>query len=67
MPGTAANVAAGRRCRIWANRLRGAAFIVPGALGFQEGSYILLGAIVGLDPALTLALALAKRAREIEP
>jgi putative membrane protein len=44
---------------------RGAAFIVPGALGIQEGSYILLGAIVGLDPALMLALALAKRAREI--
>jgi hypothetical protein len=50
-----------------ANRIRGAAFIVPGALGIQEGSYILLGAIVGLDPALMLALALAKRAREIEP
>ncbi|MFQ5773340.1 MAG: lysylphosphatidylglycerol synthase domain-containing protein [Kiloniellaceae bacterium] len=45
--------------------LRGAAFIVPGALGVQEGSYMALGAIVGLDPALMLALALSKRAREV--
>lgn len=45
--------------------LRGAAFIVPGALGVQEGSYIVLGAIVGLDPAVMLAFSLTKRAREI--
>lgn len=45
--------------------LRAAAFVVPGALGVQEGSYVLLGAIAGLDPALMLVLALIKRGREV--
>ncbi len=45
--------------------VRAAAFLVPGALGVQEGGYLLLGALLGLEPPLALALSLAKRAREL--
>lgn len=45
--------------------VRGVAFLVPGAWGVQEGAYLLLGAAVGLGPAVSLALSLAKRAREL--
>jgi putative membrane protein len=45
--------------------IRGAAFAVPGALGVQEGGYLLLAPLVGLPPDMALALSLAKRAREI--
>jgi putative membrane protein len=45
--------------------IRGAAFAVPGALGVQEGGYLLLAPLVGLPPDAALALSLAKRAREI--
>jgi len=45
--------------------IRGAAFAVPGALGVQEGGYLLLAPIAGLSPDTALALSLAKRAREI--
>ncbi len=44
---------------------RGAAFAIPGALGVQEGGYLLLAPLVGLSPATALALSLAKRAREL--
>jgi putative membrane protein len=45
--------------------IRGAAFVIPGALGVQEGGYLLLAPIAGLMPETALALSLAKRAREI--
>jgi len=45
--------------------IRGAAFAVPGALGVQEGGYLLLGPLAGLPPDASLALSLAKRAREL--
>jgi hypothetical protein len=45
--------------------IRGAAFAIPGALGVQEGGYLLLGALVGLHAETGLALSLAKRAREL--
>ncbi len=45
--------------------IRGAAFAIPGALGVQEGGYILLASLVGLPPHTGLALSLAKRAREL--
>jgi len=45
--------------------IRGAAFAIPGALGVQEGGYLLLAPLVGLPPDAALALSLAKRAREI--
>lgn len=45
--------------------IRGAAFAIPGALGAQEGGYLLLAPLVGLPLEAGLALSLAKRAREI--
>src|ERR1700678_495278 len=45
--------------------IRGAAFAIPGALGVQEGGYLLLASLIGLPPNAALALSLAKRAREL--
>jgi uncharacterized membrane protein YbhN (UPF0104 family) len=45
--------------------IRGAAFAIPGALGVQEGGYVLLASLIGLPADAGLALSLAKRAREI--
>ncbi len=45
--------------------IRGAGFAIPGALGVQEGGYLLLAPLAGLTPNAALALSLAKRAREL--
>lgn len=45
--------------------VRTAAFIVPAALGVQEGTLILLGGLLGIPPTATLALAVFKRGREV--
>ena len=45
--------------------VRGAAFMVPGALGAQEGGLILFGALLGVPADLALAISLAKRVREL--
>lgn len=45
--------------------VRAAGFVVPAALGVQEGGFLLLGAAVGLSPDVALALSLAKRVREL--
>ncbi len=45
--------------------VRAAAFVVPGALGVQEGVVVLLGATLGLSPDTALALSLSKRCREL--
>ena len=45
--------------------IRGAGFAIPGALGVQEGGYLLLGPLAGLSPDAALALSLAKRVREL--
>jgi putative membrane protein len=45
--------------------VRTAAFLVPGALGVQEGSYLLLGGLLGLPPETALAVSLARRVREL--
>ncbi|HMJ50274.1 MAG TPA: lysylphosphatidylglycerol synthase domain-containing protein [Burkholderiales bacterium] len=45
--------------------IRSAAFMVPGALGVQEGTYMLLGQIFGLTPETGLALSLVKRVRDL--
>jgi putative membrane protein len=45
--------------------IRGAGFANPGALGIQEGGYLLLAPLAGLPPSAALALSLAKRAREL--
>jgi putative membrane protein len=44
---------------------RSAGFAVPGALGVQEGGFILVGGLFGLPAELGLALSMVKRAREI--
>jgi putative membrane protein len=41
--------------------VRGAAFAVPGALGAQEGGFVVLGALYGLPADAALALSLVKR------
>jgi len=45
--------------------VRAAAFFVPGAVGVQEGAFVLLGAVIGLGPEVALALSLIKRVREL--
>ena len=45
--------------------IRTAAFVVPQAVGIQEGAYILLGAGFGLTPDMSLALSLLKRGRDM--
>ncbi len=48
-----------------AQAIASAAFVVPAALGVQEGGFVLAGALVGLGPEVALALALARRARDL--
>jgi putative membrane protein len=48
-----------------AGAVRGAFFVVPSAIGVQEGSYIVIGALAGLSPEFMLALSLATRVREL--
>jgi len=40
-------------------------FAIPGALGVQEGGYLLLGGALGLSPDQALALSLLRRLREL--
>jgi glycosyltransferase 2 family protein len=42
-----------------------AAFFVPGALGVQEGGFVLICAALGIDAATALALATARRLRDV--
>ena len=41
------------------------AFLIPGALGVQEGGFLLVGAALGLDGPTALALAAARRLRDV--
>jgi putative membrane protein len=45
--------------------LRTAAFAIPGAVGVQEGGFVVFGALLGLPSDAALSLALAKRVREL--
>ena len=45
--------------------VRSIAFVIPGALGVQEGAYLLLAPLFGIDPAVAVALSLLKRARDV--
>jgi putative membrane protein len=45
--------------------IRGAAFLVPGAVGVQEGGYVLLGNMLGIPGEIALALSLVRRMREL--
>ncbi len=40
------------------------AFFIPNAYGIQEGSYVVLGALLGIMPDIALAISLATRIRE---
>ena len=42
-----------------------AAFVVPGALGVQEGGFLLIGAALGVDGPTALALAATRRIRDL--
>lgn len=44
---------------------RGVAFVVPGGLGVQEGAYVLLAPLFGLQPSDMLAVSLLRRARDL--
>ncbi|MBI1776110.1 MAG: flippase-like domain-containing protein [Proteobacteria bacterium] len=48
-----------------AQAVSSAAFMVPAALGVQEGGFLVFGGILGLGPEIGLALALARRLRDI--
>ncbi len=45
--------------------VRSVGFVIPGALGVQEGGFLLVGELLGLGPDLSLALSLVKRARDV--
>jgi putative membrane protein len=45
--------------------MRAMAFLVPNAIGVQEGAYVILGAALGLPPGLALGLSLLKRGRDL--
>jgi putative membrane protein len=45
--------------------VRSLVFFIPGALGAQEGGILLICSLVGVGPDLALALAMAKRARDL--
>jgi putative membrane protein len=45
--------------------IRGAGFLVPGAVGVQEGGYILLGNLLGIPGETAFALSLVRRVREL--
>jgi putative membrane protein len=42
-----------------------AAFMVPAALGVQEGAFVVIGAALGIDATTALALATARRLRDV--
>jgi putative membrane protein len=45
--------------------IRSAAFVVPGGYGIQEGTFVILGALIGMPADVALALSLVKRIREL--
>lgn len=45
--------------------VRSAAFLIPGAVGVQEGAYIVFGNLFGFSAADSLVISLAKRVREL--
>ena len=44
--------------------IRGFAFVVPNAIGVQEGVYVMLGGLFGVPPSVALALSLLRRGRD---
>ena len=48
-----------------AQAVSSAAFVVPGAIGIQEGAFLLFGTMLGLDPEIALAVGIARRIRDV--
>jgi putative membrane protein len=48
-----------------AQAVRSVGFAVPGALGVQEGGFLLVGGLLGISPDVSLALSLVKRVRDL--
>jgi|HubBroStandDraft_1064217.scaffolds.fasta_scaffold00257_16 putative membrane protein len=48
-----------------AQAVSSAAFVVPGAIGIQEGAFLVFGTLLGLDPQIALAVAIARRIRDV--
>lgn len=48
-----------------AQAVASAAFMVPAAIGVQEGAFLVVGTMLGLSPEVALALALVRRARDL--
>jgi hypothetical protein len=44
---------------------RSLAFLIPSAVGIQEGAYVVIGAALGLTPDLALSLSVMKRGRDL--
>jgi putative membrane protein len=44
--------------------IRSAAFLVPSAIGVQEGAYVVVCGMFGIDPQVALALSLLRRGRD---
>jgi uncharacterized membrane protein YbhN (UPF0104 family) len=44
---------------------KSAGFAIPGALGIQEGGYVIVGHLLGIPADTALALSLIKRLREV--
>jgi putative membrane protein len=45
--------------------IRAISFFVPGAIGVQEGGYVLICGLFGLSPGAALAVSLARRGRDL--
>ncbi len=45
--------------------VKGVMFLVPGAIGFQEGGFIVIGGALGIPAPMALALSLVRRFRDI--
>ncbi|GBU17080.1 MULTISPECIES: lysylphosphatidylglycerol synthase domain-containing protein [Methylobacterium] len=45
--------------------VKSAAFPVPSGLGVQEGGFVVIGALFGIDPGTAIALSLAKRVPDV--
>ena len=48
-----------------AQAIRSVAFFVPGALGVQEGGFVLIAGLFGVPPDAALSISLTKRIREL--
>jgi uncharacterized membrane protein YbhN (UPF0104 family) len=48
-----------------AQAIRSVAFFVPGALGVQEGGFVILAALFGVPTDVALSISLTKRIREL--